>query len=336
MSAIGFLVTVAIVGPSCATVMYPGPRRSSEKIAVFRPGKNTTVLEIDGVAVEGGSMARYEILPGRHEIVGSAVDNQGHGNITADRLSVCFSAEPGHEYKLRSSFEDDNWRTVLLDVASDYNVRFECWEDVSTRGPGTRANAKASPPPTVDPKVPKPGSGVHLGLGTASGGGGLPVGTRPSGGTETLQAGGALFLSIGTSLTPVWIADTLGIGAGASIGLKYSAMNATNGGVDFVRWPTDLWLQTLLRFSNKAFLTLAAGPHKELGANLSGSGVAAGLQSRFDSPWGWMADAGFYYAATWHTSCAFSLRYTKAHYVVGAGSVDASSVGMGVTFHFDP
>jgi hypothetical protein len=51
---------------------------------------------------------------------------------------------------------------------------------------------------------------------------------------------------------------------------------------------------------------------------------------------GWMADGGFYYAATWHTACAFSLRYTKAHYVVGAESVDASSVGMGVTFHFDP
>ena len=184
----------------------------------------------------------------------------------------------------------------------------------------------------VLPQAPRPGTGFHLALGLAGGGDNLVTAQFSNGDSGTLTAGGGVYLAMGATLTPLWIGNAVGLGLGGDIGWKYDSLSASNGSVDISRFPLDLWVQTLIALSDSWYLHVLAGPHKESGVNLSGSGVVTG-GADFNSPWGWMAQAGFYTTTSWHVACAFGLRYTDVHYTFAGQTIDASNIGLDLTLH---
>ena len=187
----------------------------------------------------------------------------------------------------------------------------------------------------VLPQAPRPGSGFHLALGLAGGGDDLVTAQFSNGNSSTLSAGGGVYLAIGATVTPLWIRNTVGFGLGGDIGWKYDSISASNASVDMSRFPLDLWAQTLIAISDSWYLQLLAGPHKESGVNLSGSGVVSG-GADFDSPWGWMAQGGFYTTTSWHVAFAFGLRYTGVHYTFAGQTIDASNIGLDLALHVNP
>jgi hypothetical protein len=187
----------------------------------------------------------------------------------------------------------------------------------------------------VLPQAPRPGTGFHLALGLAGGGDNLVTAQFSNGDSGTLTAGGGVYLAVGATVTPLWIGNAVGLGLGGDIGWKYDSLSASNGSVDMSRFPLDLWVQTLIAFTDNWYLHVLAGPHKESGVNLSGSGVVTG-GADFNSPWGWMAQGGFYTTTSWHVACAFGLRYTGVHYTFAGQTIDASNIGLDLTFHANP
>ncbi len=53
----------------------------------------------------------------------------------------------------------------------------------------------------------------------------------------------------------------------------------------------------------------------------------------FDSPWGWMPQGGFTTTTSWHMAFTFGLRYTGVHYTFAGQTIDASNIGLDLTFH---
>ena len=184
----------------------------------------------------------------------------------------------------------------------------------------------------VLPQAPRPGSGFHLAMGFAGGGDNLATAQFSNGTSSTLSAGGGVYLALGATVTPLWIGNTVGLGLGGDIGWKYDSLSAKNGSIDMSRFPLDLWGQTLIALSDGWYLHLLAGPHKESGVNLSGSGEVSG-SADFDSPWGWMAQGGVYATTSWHLAFAVGLRYTGVHYTFAGQTIDASNFGLDLTIH---
>jgi hypothetical protein len=187
----------------------------------------------------------------------------------------------------------------------------------------------------VLPQAPRPGTGFHLAMGLAGGGDNLVTAQFSNGDSSTLSAGGGVYLAIGATVTPLWIGNTVGLGLGGDIGWKYDSISASNGSVDMSRFPLDLWAQALIALSDSWYVHLLAGPHKESGVNLSGSGVVSG-GADFGSPWGWIAQGGLYTTTSWHMAFAFGLRYTGVHYTFAGQTINASNIGLDLTFHVNP
>ena len=150
-----------------------------------------------------------------------------------------------------------------------------------------------------------------------------------------MTAGSGFFLSAGGTLTPLWFEKTYGLGIGGSFGFKFDHIGASNGDLSFIRYPLDLWLQVLMRASETWYLAVAGGAHKEYGANISGTGVAQGVQTDLQSPLGWMGEFGLHWAPSWHTAYAFFVRLTKVRYANDLGSADGTNVGFGAAFNFN-
>jgi hypothetical protein len=175
-----------------------------------------------------------------------------------------------------------------------------------------------------------------MALGGDIGGDNLVSASMSNGDDQSLDAGSGMYATIGASLTPLWLGDVVGFGVGSRIGIKYDSIDAKNGSVHLTRYPFSLWIHTYLRISERWYLNVAGGGHKELSPGLSGDGVAADVQADFQSPWGWMGEGGFVFAETWHTAVGFSLRYTKISYTIAGHALDASNIGFGLTLYLNP
>jgi len=169
-------------------------------------------------------------------------------------------------------------------------------------------------------------------MGLAGGGDNLVTAQFTNGDSSSLSAGGGVSVAIGATVTPLWIGNTLGLGLGGNIGWKYDSISASNGSIAMSRYPLDLWAQTLIALSDSWYGHLLAGAHKESGVNLSGSGVISG-SGDFGSPWGWMAQGGFYATSSWHMAFGVGLRYTSVHYTFAGHTFDASNIGLDLTMH---
>jgi hypothetical protein len=206
--------------------------------------------------------------------------------------------------------------------------------------PPSRASTQAIPLASLMPdgqgavlaQAPRPGTGFHLAIGFAGGGDNLVTAQFTNGDSSTLSAGGGVYVAAGATVTPLWIRNTVGLGLGGDIGWKSDSISANNGSIDMSRYPLDVWVQTLIALSDTWYLHLLAGPHKELGVNLSGSGVISG-GADFDCPWGWIAQGGFYTTTSWHLAMALGLRYTGVHYTLAGQTIAASNIGLDLTIH---
>jgi hypothetical protein len=140
------LALTAIVSWSiaCTTVMYSGPRRSADEVAVLVTSSDeimignggqsevsTTLAKIDGKEAKGSS---FELLPGRHsvEVTGWKRDMPGgrstnglvvatailasHANAKeSSPLVACFIAQPGHTYGVRTFGNAGSWVIEIID-----------------------------------------------------------------------------------------------------------------------------------------------------------------------------------------------------------------------------
>jgi hypothetical protein len=312
--------------------MYAGPARGQANTAVIGSGEDATITAIDGTPVNGGRFEKYEVLPGQHSLSysGAKTDVGFFSNTThtSGDLGTCFPTQPGHEYEVRVVLGEGFWTSQVVDKRSRTIVRKSACTDPAEETPGAISSR------AVLPRLPRPRLGLLLGLGGDIGGEDLISATMSSGETQTLAAGSGVVVTLGGIATPLWIGNVVGLGVGGRIGIKYDNIDAKNGGVSLIRYPLSLWLQSYIAINAKWYVSLAGGAHKELSPQLSGSGVASGLDANFQSPWGWMADGGFLWADTWHLGIGFSIRYTRIHYSIGGQTVDASNVGGQLTFHF--
>jgi hypothetical protein len=92
----------------------------------------------------------------------------------------------------------------------------------------------------------------------------------------------------------------------------------------------------MVPISERWYIVVSGGGHKEFDTHLSGSGVVSGIDASFDSPLGWMSELGFYYASTVNWGTGFGVRYTALHYLYDGNTIGASSVGVGFTLQFNP
>ena len=347
------LTGLLTLGSACATLMYPGPKRGDHETAILLPGMNTTVLSVDGRDTPGGAVSRYEILAGKREILAIAVSDSGRIATTVAPASVCFSARPAHVYEIRASLVrteigDVLTKSVLVDVKSGEDAKEICSDDPVAAHVAAEANAGPSTmamPTTgtrtrprvhnTDVREPPLATGLQLGFGLAFGGDRLATITYTNGRTEDMNAGDGASASLGGTFTPIWIAGSVGLGMGGSLGLKYASIGASDGGISFMRYPLDLWIQSLFRLSDTWYLKVAGGAHKDYGAHISGSGLAESIQADLQSPFGWMAEVGPYWLSSWHWALSISARLTSVRYTTELGAADGTNVSLEAAFHFN-
>jgi hypothetical protein len=123
------LITVAFAG--CTTVMYGGPRRASNKIAVLSTSGGARVVRLDGQTVKGGTWAKYEVLPGRHSVELSGYTTEHKIYVTVIRhskpIEACFIADPGHVYQATTSPDEEGvWQREIREEDADQDVSFDC------------------------------------------------------------------------------------------------------------------------------------------------------------------------------------------------------------------
>lgn len=149
------------------------------------------------------------------------------------------------------------------------------------------------------------------------GGDTLFTATFASGETSSIDANEGLHVaggaSIGTGIENLEVE--------ASIGIKYTAINATNGDVTWTRYPVEA-----LVFYRFPQFRLGGGPTYHLNPKLKGSGVAGGLNVNIDDA------VGVVLQADWLITPKIALggRYTILDYK--ANGVSIKSSGFGISF----
>ncbi len=123
-----FLVAAMTVA-ACTTALYNGPRLPDDKAAVISSG-DTRINRVDGKWVSEGSNAKYELLPGPHDI-GISLERRRrtvfyervHYSVT---VTLCFEARPGVRYLAVPFIRGDRWMPIIVDRASGKPVSQPC------------------------------------------------------------------------------------------------------------------------------------------------------------------------------------------------------------------
>jgi len=206
-------------------------------------------------------------------------------------------------------------------------------------------SAPLPPDPAEAPTVIRSGKvnhflGVHLGVGGSFGGDTLVKATYTDGHTEELKAGNGVFVSGGLSLTPIWIADTVGLGLGIEINYQGDSMDANNGSASFDRTGGLFAAHVLVHLWDTSgqrplgFYLFGAGGVQYVGsAKVSGSGMGSDIAGDLGTATGGMGEIGL--DCLWKVfGGRATVRYTKLSYKGGA--IDGSSVSVLLGLHWDP
>jgi hypothetical protein len=176
---------------------------------------------------------------------------------------------------------------------------------------------------------------VNLSAGLSFGGATLASGELTDGSDRTLRAGTGVILSLGGKLTPVWIGDCIGFGAGVDFGWKYGSMTASDGAITLTRFPLVGTIHGLLRVSSDWFIFVAGGLVYEVDVSVSSSGVLAGTNAKADNALGELAEAGLRYVED-EFGVDIKLRYTSLEYRFESGTFSANNGGfyLGLVYLF--
>ncbi len=154
--------------------------------------------------------------------------------------------------------------------------------------------------------------------------------TYEDGSTPDVIAGGGLLLTAGGVLG-VFTRGAHSVDAQLNVGLKYRTIPpATNQDVNWFRFPVE----GMLFYRTPAGIRLGAGATVHLRNVLEASGAVLNDRVEFANNPGLLLQAEYV-----RRNVAFDLRYTALEYEVssgGTGTVDASSIGVGLTFFFGP
>jgi hypothetical protein len=145
------------------------------------------------------------------------------------------------------------------------------------------------------------------------------------GSTPDVTAGGGLLLT-GGAAADLWARGGHGLEGQLNLGLKYRTIPpATNQDATWLRFPVE----ALLFYRTPVGLRLGAGATVHLHNVLSSSGAVLNGRVEFENNPGLLLQAEYV-----RRNVAFDLRYTALEYGLasgGTGTVDASSVGVGVS-----
>jgi len=179
-----------------------------------------------------------------------------------------------------------------------------------------------------------PGSGISFILGLGFGGEDFVSATDSNGNTDTLSAGTGGMLGIGLMFTPLWIAESIGLGVAADASIKYDWISADNGSASITRYPISLTAHFMAGSGNH-FLILKGGAIKDFGVNYSASGFTM-LDANISGTWGPIGAIGYYKRSTdfygWDILGYFALN----NHVAGGQTIDAHSIGILCGMHWRP
>ena len=301
-------------------------------------GPRTKIASIDGRPAKGSSFEKYEVLPGQHVMVIKADSGQlcmrNSGLLARHWVNSCFVTQPGRSYSARCYDQEEGPRRAIIDETLGRNVMVRCPESTVSSPAVAPAAASEEVAEASDlPTLPPPLVWIHLGFGWFGGGDDLATATYTNGSTDTLSAGDGLFVYLGTSAMPVWIENAVGFGVGGSIGWKRGSVGDSSASLEITRFPLDIWVQALIRATDRWYFSLLGGTHKEYGASLGGTGVD---DVPLTSPVGWMSEIGFYGNSKSFLGWGFGFRITRVHYAVGSVTLDGNNLGLVLSLHAGP
>ena len=150
------------------------------------------------------------------------------------------------------------------------------------------------------------------------------------GSTPDVIAGGGLLFTAGGALG-VFSRGAHSVDAQVNLGVKYRTIpEASNQDVSWLRFP----LEALMFYRTPVGIRLGAGTTVHLGNVMKASGSVLNSRVEFENKPGFLLQAEYV-----RKNIAFDLRYTALEYELssgGSGTVDASSIGGGLTFFFGP
>jgi len=160
-------------------------------------------------------------------------------------------------------------------------------------------------------------------MGLHGGGDKLASATYTNGDTATITAGALFSFSIGPQ-----IEITNNTHIRALFNYKSDKVSASNGNISFTRYPIDV-----MYFYQTEQWNFGGGVTYHLSPELTGSGVANGINGKFDSAFGFIAEidfrlGDFYYVGGKFTSIDYKPQLS------GASTVDGNSIGVVMGFIF--
>lgn len=160
-------------------------------------------------------------------------------------------------------------------------------------------------------------TGFAYKLGYDTGGDTLVTVTFTNGDTANIKANRGLFLGGGVSL----LNDARNVETEITLSYKIDDITASNGDVTWSRWPLEA-----LVFYRTPKVRVGGGITYHLNPDLTGSGVASGLNVNFKNSLGLVAQAD------WRVSKSFNLglRYTAMDYELEGPSTSVKSNGIGI------
>ena len=167
------IVALASLASACTTVLYKGPARPASEIAVL-VSKDAMIDTVDSLIVRdntSGNSARFEVLPGDHE-VGISLMRRIPGFLTtkvqhSGYIVLCLTLEGGHTYRSHAVIAEQHWTPIVIDETARRPIDGSC-DKASERA--AAALPRPAPPTTPPPNAPAPPL-----VSTADGGATSPV-----------------------------------------------------------------------------------------------------------------------------------------------------------------
>jgi hypothetical protein len=166
------------------------------------------------------------------------------------------------------------------------------------------------------------------------GGDDLVKATFTDGTSETLSAGDGAIFALATSFA-VLMGKTHSLWLGVELGVKTTSVGDGQNELSLTRFPLIPRASWILGPQSATQVVFTAGMPYEAGVHTSGDGIASSLTTSFEDALGWMGE----FSILWRSpgiAIDLAARYTNIRYVSTAltGSIDASSFGVLVGFHF--
>lgn len=147
------------------------------------------------------------------------------------------------------------------------------------------------------------------------------------------EAGFGVATTIGFTLTPLWIGETIGFGGSAEIGWRVNRINEPSGTLLLSRFPLDVSLHVLAVLSERWYLRFGGGLEYDLGVSVSDSSLA-GTDSSFDSSLGGISEFGVCYRISRNFATDINLRFTAIKYSSPQTFIEAKDIGLSVGAHY--